>query len=80
MTTDNDISSMSFEEALKELEEVVTKLESENTPLEESIQLYERGNMLKQRCETTLKAAEEKVQIIEHAEGKPIGLQDMNLR
>ena len=41
MTASKDISSMSFEEALKELEEVVGRLESENTPLEESIQLYE---------------------------------------
>ncbi|MCY4462660.1 MAG: exodeoxyribonuclease VII small subunit [Albidovulum sp.] len=80
MTASDDISSMSFEQALKELEDIVGKLESESTPLEESIQLFERGNELKLRCETTLKAAEEKVQIIEHAGGKPVALHDMKLQ
>ena len=73
-----DISQMSFEEALRELEEIVGKLESESTPLEESIQLYDRGNKLKMRCETALKAAEEKVQTIDLADGKPVGLSDAN--
>lgn len=59
--TDQPISQMTFEQALKELEQVVSQLESGNTPLEQSIALYERGAALKAHCEDKLAAAEEKV-------------------
>lgn len=55
------VDEMSFEDAMRELEQVVGQLESGNVPLEESIALYERGAALKARCETKLKEAEEKV-------------------
>ncbi|WP_112320345.1 exodeoxyribonuclease VII small subunit [Oceanibium sediminis] len=58
---DQPIAKMTFEQALAELEQVVGQLESGNTPLEESITLYERGAALKAHCETKLTAAEEKV-------------------
>ena len=57
----DDIAKMNFETALKELEGIVSKLESGNAPLEESIELYERGNLLKAHCESRLKAAQAKV-------------------
>lgn len=60
----NDIAAMSFEEAMKELETVVGKLEHGDAALEESIRLYERGALLKARCEKLLKEAEEKVEKI----------------
>ncbi len=63
-----DIASLSFEKALAELEEVVSKLESGNAPLEESIALYERGAALKAHCEAKLKAAQEKIEKIVVAE------------
>ncbi|GAK46121.1 exodeoxyribonuclease VII small subunit [Tepidicaulis marinus] len=60
----DDIAKMNFETALKELEGIVGKLESGNAPLEESIELYERGNLLKAHCESRLKAAQAKVEKI----------------
>ena len=56
-----DISKLSFEQAMKELEDVVAKLENGQVPLEDSIKLYEMGNDLKKHCEQKLKEAEEKV-------------------
>jgi len=67
------VASLSFEEALKALEEIVTKLERGDVPLEESIAIYERGEALKKRCEGLLAQAEERVEKIRAAEGKAIG-------
>ena len=58
------VSQMSFEEALAELESVVTRLEGGQVPLEESIRLYERGDALRKRCEEKLREAELKVEKI----------------
>jgi exodeoxyribonuclease VII small subunit len=52
------VESLSFEAALKELEEIVSKLEQGEVDLEDSIVLYERGQGLKVHCEKKLKAAE----------------------
>jgi exodeoxyribonuclease VII small subunit len=69
-----EIAAMSFEDAMKELEAVVGKLERGDVALEESIALYERGAALRARCEERLKAAEEKVEKITLGEGgKPAG-------
>jgi exodeoxyribonuclease VII small subunit len=59
-----DIASMSFEDALRELEQIVHKLEAGDVPLEDSIRIYERGAALKAHCETKLKEAELKVEKI----------------
>ena len=59
-----DIAGLSFEDALKQLEEIVTKLESGQAPLEESIDLYSRGAALKAHCEAKLKAAQLRVEKI----------------
>lgn len=72
--SETPISEMSFEDAMKELEQVVSRLERGDVALEESIKLYERGAALKKRCETKLKEAEEKVAAITlDAEGNPTG-------
>ncbi|MDA9318556.1 exodeoxyribonuclease VII small subunit [Octadecabacter sp.] len=69
-----DVAEMSFEDALRELEQVVGKLERGEVPLDESIALYERGALLKGRCETKLKEAEEKVaKLTLDGDGKPTG-------
>ena len=69
--TKNDVSKLSFEDALKELESIVDKLERGDVPLEKSIEIYERGAALKSHCEQKLKSAELKVeQIVEAAGGK----------
>lgn len=59
-----DVKSLSFEAALTELEDIVSKLERGDIPLEESISIYERGAILKQHCEATLKSAQLKVEKI----------------
>lgn len=56
-----DIKKLSFEQALSELESIVSKLERGDAPLEESIDVYERGAKLKKYCEDKLKAAQLKV-------------------
>ena len=61
---DTPISEMSFEQAMSELERIVTQLERGDVPLEDSISLYEKGAELKKRCETKLKEAEQKVAAI----------------
>jgi exodeoxyribonuclease VII small subunit len=68
-----DVSTLSFEAALKQLEEIVTKLERGDVPLEESIAIYERGEALKKRCEALLSEAEERVERIRSSEGQAIG-------
>lgn len=76
MTTDRPIAEMSFEEAMAELERVVTALERGEAKLEESIALYERGAALRAHCETRLRQAEEKVEQIRLSEsGAPAGTQ-----
>lgn len=68
------IDEMSFEEAMSELEAVVARLESGDAPLDQSIDLYERGAVLRKRCEKQLKNAEMRVEkIIQGADGKAAG-------
>ena len=72
--TDKPVTDMSFEEAMKELEAVVGRLESGDVPLEDSIKLYERGAALKEHCQKKLAEAEEKVaQITLDGDGQPTG-------
>ncbi len=60
-----DVSSdLSFEQALAELETIVTSLESGKAPLEDSITAYERGIALKKQCEKKLSEAQEKIEKI----------------
>ena len=71
-------SPKSFEDAIKELEEVVGQLDRGDVALDASIALYERGAKLKARCEAKLKEAEEKVaQITLDADGRPTGSRDI---
>jgi exodeoxyribonuclease VII small subunit len=60
--TADDVSALSFEAALKELEDIVGRLEKGQVELEDSIRIYERGTALKAHCETKLKDAEARVQ------------------
>jgi exodeoxyribonuclease VII small subunit len=64
MTEPADIASLSFEQALAELETIVQELESGQAPLERSIEMYERGARLKAHCESRLEAARLKVEKI----------------
>ena len=59
--TEKSIEELSYEEALVELEEIVSMLEGEQNHLEEAIKLFERGQALAARCGALLEAAELKV-------------------
>ncbi len=59
------IVNLSFEDAYAQLEDIVTRLEAGNLPLEETVSLYERGQTLARRCEELLEAAELRVQQID---------------
>ena len=70
----SDITTLSFEEAMRELEATVGKLETGEATLEESIALYERGAALRAHCEARLREAEERVEKITlAANGQPAG-------
>ncbi len=59
--TEKPVEELSYEEALVELEEIVSALEGEQNQLEEAIKLFERGQALASRCSVLLEAAELKV-------------------
>jgi exodeoxyribonuclease VII small subunit len=58
------VEDMTFEAALKELEQIVNRLERGEVPLAESIVIYERGDALKKHCDALLKQAEARVEKI----------------
>ncbi|MBC7258197.1 MAG: exodeoxyribonuclease VII small subunit [Chloroflexi bacterium] len=57
-----DIEALSFEEAFRELEDLVERMETGNLPLEETIRLFERGSLLARHCQNLLDKAELKLQ------------------
>ncbi|MCR4281732.1 MAG: exodeoxyribonuclease VII small subunit [Bauldia sp.] len=74
------IEEMSFEAALKELEQIVQKLERGDVALAESITIYERGEALKNRCARLLKEAEARVEKIRLSPaGKPTGIEPLDV-
>lgn len=54
----------SFERSLEELETIVGKLENGDLPLEESLELFEKGIKLSRECRDRLTSAERKIQIL----------------
>jgi len=56
-----DIATLSFEEALQELEQIVKRLEGGTGKLDDAIQSYERGTLLKRHCEAKLREAQARV-------------------
>ena len=74
MGTLSDIAALSFEEALKALEDVVRRLESGQAPLDESIDLYEQGDKLRAHCQARLDAAQARIEaIVADRDGKATG-------
>jgi exodeoxyribonuclease VII small subunit len=80
-TTDYaDIKDMSFEQALKELEAIVDRLEKGDVELEASIQIYERGEALKAHCDALLRRAEAKVEKIAlNSNNQPTGTEPLDV-
>lgn len=74
-----DVSALSFEQAVEELEKIVAALERGDVPLDRSIEIYERGEALKKHCETLLSAAENRIEKIRlDRAGKPQGTEPLD--
>lgn len=74
------VGDLSFEEALRELESIVSRLEQGEVDLEDSIALYERGTALKAHCEQKLKGAEARLEkIVLGPDGQPKGVEKVEL-
>lgn len=68
------IDQMSFEQALTALEEIVTQLERGDVPLDQSIELYERGEKLRAACQNRLDTAQARIEkIVAGSDGVPSG-------
>ena len=59
---DAGLAGLTYEQAFKELEEIVASLETNQQSLEESMKLYERGQILSRHCAGLLEKAELKIQ------------------
>ncbi len=67
-----------FEEAMKQLDAIVAKLEEDKLPLDEMIARYEEGVALARYCETKLGEAEQKVRLIARQADGSIALEDFD--
>jgi exodeoxyribonuclease VII small subunit len=73
-------SPLTFEAAMRELEEIVAALEKGNVDLDKSIALYERGEQLKKHCDALLKNAEARIEkIVQGADGAAKGLDKLDV-
>ena len=69
-----DIAELSFEQALTALEAIVQQLERGDVPLDESIALYERGELLRAACQKRLDSAQARIEkIVTSRSGEPTG-------
>lgn len=80
-TDNSDIKTMSFEQALKELETIVDRLEKGDVELEASIVIYERGEALRAHCDGLLRKAEARVEKISLSQnGEPTGSEPLDVK
>jgi len=74
------IEQLTFEQALAELEGIVTKLERGEVALAESIAIYERGDALRRHCDALLKQAEARVEKVRIGPGgRPDGTEPLDV-
>jgi exodeoxyribonuclease VII small subunit len=59
------LSGLSYENAMEELEDIVAAMDNDRLPLEEMLVKYERGNQLLKVCQTRLKTAQHKIELIQ---------------
>ena len=78
-TVPKDIAGLSFEDALKELEAIVKQLEQGQVKLDDAINAYERGALLKRHCEQKLAEAKMKVEKIVFASDGSVSTQPTDL-
>jgi exodeoxyribonuclease VII small subunit len=67
----NDITKLSFEEAIKTLTDIVTKIEQGQIPLEASLEQYEKGMALIRHCRSILQDAEKRIDKITKQQDGP---------
>ncbi len=76
----NELLSLTFEDALKQLEEIVDKLEAGEVPLEQAIDLFQDGMLLSQVCSQKLEKVEQKIETLLEENGglvvKPLELEE----
>ena len=77
MTTAHN-EPMTFEQAMNRLEEIVRILEVGERPLEETVNLYEEGQRLRQYCEQYLADAEQRITTIRQASDGGIALEQLS--
>lgn len=71
-----DVAALSFEDALKRLEAIVSRLETGDASLDESISLYAEGDRLRAQCEERLASAQARIEKITLGQdGHPTGVQ-----
>ena len=63
--TQEDIENLTFEAALKSLEEIVSQLDTGSIDLDKAVEAYERGAKLKEHCEKKLREAQLRIEKIE---------------
>jgi len=72
MSDERDVSTLSFEDALRELEGIVSRLETGQEDLQTAIDLYARGDLLRAQCTARLDASHGRIEAIRiDAEGRP---------
>jgi exodeoxyribonuclease VII small subunit len=64
----NDIGKMSFEDAIRELTDIVGKIEQGKIPLQDSLEQYEKGMALIKHCKSILEKAEKRIEKISKGE------------
>jgi exodeoxyribonuclease VII small subunit len=69
-----------LEKALSELEDIVAQLEAGNLPLEKSLKQFERGVRLSRECQSALKDAEQRVQLLMDSELKDLDPESLEVR
>ena len=74
-----DIRKMSFEQALEELKQIVERLEQGQGELDQVIEDYQRGALLKQHCEAKLRDAEQKIAKISLGPDGSVSAEDMDV-
>jgi exodeoxyribonuclease VII small subunit len=75
-----DVAGLSFEAALKQLEEIVDQLEKGQVGLEDSIRIYARGEALKTHCARLLASAEQRIEKIALGpDGRPAGAEPLDV-
>lgn len=67
--SNREISTPSFEQAMDQLEQIVSQLESGDVPLEKAIELFQEGMKLSQLCSQKLEQVERKIEILLEEEG-----------